>query len=100
MLSPKTFSAKSTPQSPKSRHLLPRSKIKEKTDERFKALTKELDQFCVLLIGMVTARQWQLDQQVEDVLRYIVKTKKHSADASKRYFLFNQILQFHDSFLV
>lgn len=39
----------------------------------------------MLLIGIVTARQWQLDPQVEEVLRHIIKAKRNSVDAAKRY---------------
>lgn len=62
-----------------------RTKIKERTDERFKQLSKELEVYAAILIGIVASRQWQLDIDLEQCLRYIVKAKRNSQEASKRY---------------
>jgi hypothetical protein len=38
-----------------------------------------------VLIGIVASRQWQLDSQVEECLKYIVKAKKNSSEALKKF---------------
>lgn len=41
--------------------------------------------YCTILIGIVTCRQWEVNEEVEEVLKHILKTKKHSTEASTRY---------------
>lgn len=53
-----------------------------KTDENFKRLGRELDQYCTILIGIVTSRQWEINADVEEVLRHILKTKKFGTDVT------------------
>lgn len=74
----------STRSAAKSTRKSRRQKIKDKNDERFKSLSRDLEEKATVLIGIVTGRQWQIDENVEKCLQYLLKAKKNSPEAAKR----------------
>lgn len=61
------------------------SKIKDKKDENYKRLSKEIEQWANLLINVIASRTWQLNTEIEKCLKYLVKAKRNSTEASKKF---------------
>jgi hypothetical protein len=59
--------------------------IKDHHSADFRSYSLELESYCELLLTMIACRRWQMNAQLENILRYATKASKYSPIARKTY---------------